>query len=149
MNKTAANFTNKASKKQLRSYFARPCDSAADAHQRANFVRSKVANTRHQGQMIERDIELSCLEVHRVCRGGGGVELEVVWLVLGDQIMQCAADIREEAVVLFLNRVCEDIVSLEEVAVVDVQRGELVLSHGVDLFDINELAFWRNGDTAI
>jgi hypothetical protein len=56
------------------------------------------------------------------------------------------AEVWQKSVVLFLNGICKDIVPLKEMTKVNIERRELVFTHGVDLFDINEVAIiciWR------
>lgn len=103
---TATDLTHEASVQQFRAYLARPCNGSTDTHKRTDLVCSKIANARYEGKMIERDVELASLEVHRVGRCGRRVELQVVWFELCDETVQGPTDVWEEAVVLFLDRVC-------------------------------------------
>jgi len=90
--------------------------------------------------VIERNIKLARLEVRRICSRSCGIDLEIIGFVLCDEIQEGAAKVGQKSVVLLLYGIGENVIFLEEMAVIDIECGELVLAHGVDLFDIDELA---------
>lgn len=86
--------------------------------------------------MVEGNIKIPRLQVGRVGGGGTGIDFEILGLELGDEVDKGASDVREKPIVLFLYRVCEDVVLQQKVGKVDVEGGELVFAHGVDLLHV-------------
>lgn len=99
--------------------------------------------------MIERDIKLARLEISRVSRRSSRVDLEIIRLILGDEVQKCTAEVWKESVVLFLNGIREDVIFLKEMAIVDVERGELVFAHSVNLLDVHEFSVCDFGKITI
>jgi hypothetical protein len=149
VDETTANFTNEATEEELRADFARPSDGAADAHQSSDLVRSQITDTGNKRQMVKRDIKLARLEIGRISRRSRRVDLEVIGLVFSDEVQEGAAKVGKKSVVLLLDGICEDVIFLEEMAVIDVEGGELVFTHGVDLLDVDEFAICDLGKITI
>ena len=95
--------------------------------------------------MVEGDVELPGLQVDRIGGCGGGIQLQILRFELGDQVVQCTTNVGEEAVVLFLNGIGEDVVFLKQMPVVHVQGGQLVFTHCVNLLNVNELSVRGSG----
>jgi hypothetical protein len=55
----------------------------------------------------------------------------------------------KESVVLLLDGICEDVIILEDMAVIDVEGGELIFAYGVDLLDVDEFAICDLGKITI
>ena len=113
VNESIADFAYKASEKQFWPHFAGTRHGTTNAHQCAYLVCPKIADTRDKGEMIEGDVEFARLQISGVCCGSGGVDLQVFRFEFCYEIEQSATKIREESVVLFLNRIRKNIISLE------------------------------------
>jgi len=90
--------------------------------------------------MVECNIEFPGLQIGGIGRSSSRIDLEIFGFVFGDKVEKSPSKIGKEAIVLFLYRIREDVVSLQKVAVIDIERGQLVLSHGVYLLDIDEFS---------
>ena len=112
IDKTTTNFANKASIQQLWPDFTCSRHCTTDTHQSTDFISAEIPNARDQREMIECDVEFARLEVRRIGGGRSGVYFEVFGFILCDQVMKRATQIWEESVVLLLDCVCEDVVSL-------------------------------------
>ena len=60
--------------------------------------------------------------------------------------MKSLPKIRQKSIILSLDGIGEHIILLQEVAIVDIERGKLIFTHSVDLLDIDQLAIvsYRN-----
>ena len=146
---TTTNFANKAAEEELRADLTRPSDCPADAHQCPDLVRPQITNARHKRQVVERDIKLARLKIGRICGRSGRVDFKIVRLEFSDEVQEGAAEVGKEPIVLLLDCICENIIFLEEVAVVDVKCGELVFTHSMDLLDVHEFPVSDLGKIAI
>jgi len=149
VNEAIADLADEATKQQLRLHLARPRDSPTYTHQGPNLIGPQIPNTRDQRQMIKRDIKLTTLQISRVRRGSSRVYLKIIRFVLCDKVEEGAAEVWEETVVLFLDRVCEDVIFLEKMAIVYVEGCEFIFAHCVDLLDVDEFAICDFREIAI
>ena len=141
IDETTTNFANKTSIQQLRPDFTCSRHCTADTHQRTDFICTEIPNARDQREMIECNVEFAGLEVRRVRGGSSRVYFEIFRFILCDHVVKRAPQIRKESIVLLLDCVCKDVVSLQKVTVIHVERRDFVFPHGVDLLDIQQLAF--------
>lgn len=125
IHETTADLANEAAIKQFRTNLAGPRHGPTDAHEIANLLRFELANARDKGEMMERDIEFAGLEVYRVRCRGRGVNLEIFRFKFGDEILDSASNVREEPIILSLDRFGQVRVLEDYVAVVNVERGKL------------------------
>ena len=63
--------------------------------------------------------------------------------------MESLPKIRQKSIILSLDGIGKHIILLQEVAIVDIERGKLIFTHSVDLLDIDKLAIVSYGDIAI
>lgn len=63
--------------------------------------------------------------------------------------MKCLPKIGQKSIILSLDGIGEYIILLQEVAIVDIERGKLIFTHSVDLLDIDKLAITGYRDIAI
>jgi hypothetical protein len=149
VDEATTNFANKTAEEEFRTDLTRASDGPANAHQSPDLVRPQIANSRNKRQVIERDIELARLKVCRISCRSCRVNLEIIGLEFGDEVQEGATKVGEESVVLLLDGICENVIFLEEVAVVNVERSELVFTHGMNLLNINEFTICDLGQIAI
>jgi len=91
--------------------------------------------------MIKRNVKFARLEIGRICSCCGWVDFEIFWLECCHEIEKGTAEVWQKSVVLLLDGICEDVVSLKQMTKVDIERRELIFTHGVDLFDIDKFTF--------
>ena len=88
--------------------------------------------------MVERNVKLARLKIGGISGRCGRVDLEIVRLEFSDEVQEGTAEVGKEPIVLFLDCICENIIFLKEMAVVDVKCGKLVFAHSMDLLDVHE-----------
>lgn len=154
-----ANLTDESRHRQLWSDFRSTGGSARNGEKAANGGGSQLTDTGNEGQVVKGQCEqLVCLLVRSLllqtiilasgilCEGGCGyrrcrlwlsVLAEVLWLVLGKQVVQGADHVGQEAVVFASNGCCQyTIFVAEEMCVVDIEGGELEELHASYLRDV-------------
>jgi hypothetical protein len=136
----AADLADEGTIEQLGADLARARDGTGDTHERADAVRPQIADRGYQRKVVERDGELAVGEVRAVAGGLERIVLEELGCVLGDEARERAAEIWRKAIVLALDRVSQHVVLEQQVTVVDVERGQRVLGHEVDLVDVDQRA---------
>lgn len=145
IDETTTNFANKTSVQQLRPDFTCSRHCATDTHQRTDFICAEIPDARDQRKVIECNVEFAGLEVRRVRGGGSWIYLEILGLILCDQVVKRATQVWEESVVLLLDCVRKDVVSLQKMTVIHVERRDFIFPHGVDLLDIHQLSIRHFG----
>ena len=138
MHQPIAHFTDETSIEQFWSNLTGSRHRSTDANQPANLIHAEFSDPRNERKVVERDVELSRLQVGGVGGGGSGIDLEIFRLELGNEVVQSATEVREEAVVMHLDGIRKDLVRKEDVAEVDVEGGQAELPHRVDLVDVDE-----------
>ena len=112
IDETTTNFTYETSIQQFRPDFTCSRHSTTDAHQRTDFICAEIPNARDQREVIECNVEFAGLEVRRVRSGSSWVYFEVFRFILCDQVVKRATQIRKESVILLLDCIGKDVVSL-------------------------------------
>jgi len=94
--------------------------------------------------MVKSDTKLARLQVCRIHRGRCGIDFEVFRFVFCNQIVKSLAKIWQKSVILPLDGISENVILLQEVAIVNVECSKFVLAHGVDLLDVDKFAIASN-----
>ena len=114
-------FACKATKEQFWPDLARARHSSADAHQSPDLVRPEIADCRNQRQMVKSNAKLARLQVCRIHCGRCRIDFEVFRFIVCNQVVKGLAKIWKKSIILSLDGIGENVILLQEMAVVNVE----------------------------